>query len=203
MGVALSQDLRRRIVAAVEDGSSIRKAAARYSVSISAVLKLIRRVRKSAAAHALKQRSHPTNPFHSECAVFSTRAAQPRVSPRGTPSALHPGGGAPSKEEAPDCEDDHGSDYRPEESSPSIRIVPTRLLSKRGSDESPGNSEKDCYQEARGLLPSWGDQPCEQTREKPEEGSPEEIQMRSPTQEKPSSWSVAGCPHLSCGGQGR
>ena len=45
MTAPLSQDLRRRIVAAVECGSSIRKAAARYSVSNSAAIKLIRRVR--------------------------------------------------------------------------------------------------------------------------------------------------------------
>ena len=45
MTAPLSQDLRRRIVVAVAGGSSIRKAAARYSVSISAAIKLIRRVR--------------------------------------------------------------------------------------------------------------------------------------------------------------
>jgi putative transposase len=45
MTAPLSQDLRRRIVTAVEGGSSIRKAAARYSVSISAAIKLMRRVR--------------------------------------------------------------------------------------------------------------------------------------------------------------
>ena len=41
----ISMDLRRRIVVAVESGSSIRQAAARYSVSISAAIKLMRRVR--------------------------------------------------------------------------------------------------------------------------------------------------------------
>jgi transposase len=45
MTAPLSQDLRRRIVVAVESGSSIRQAAARYSVSISAAIKLMRRVR--------------------------------------------------------------------------------------------------------------------------------------------------------------
>ena len=45
MTAPLSQDLRRRIVVAVEGGSSVRKAAARYSVSISAAIKLMRRVR--------------------------------------------------------------------------------------------------------------------------------------------------------------
>src|SRR5688572_28149832 len=80
------------------------------------------------------------------------------------------------KEEAPDRQDNDGSDYRTNEPSPSICIVPTRLLSKRGSDESPGISEKGCHQEARGLLPSWGDQPRDQTYEKPEECSPQEVQ---------------------------
>src|SRR5215213_764019 len=45
MTAPLSQDLRRRIVVAVDGGSSIRQAAVRYSVSISAAIKLIRRVR--------------------------------------------------------------------------------------------------------------------------------------------------------------
>jgi transposase len=41
MTTPLSQDLRRRIVRAVEKGSSIRQAAARYEVSPSAAVKLI------------------------------------------------------------------------------------------------------------------------------------------------------------------
>ncbi|WP_425487132.1 helix-turn-helix domain-containing protein [Microvirga arsenatis] len=40
-------DLRQRIVAAVEEGSSIRQAARRSSVSVSAAIKLMRRVRKT------------------------------------------------------------------------------------------------------------------------------------------------------------
>jgi transposase len=47
MTAPLSQDLRRRLVAAVEGGSSIRKAAGRYSVSVSAAIKLMRRVRET------------------------------------------------------------------------------------------------------------------------------------------------------------
>jgi putative transposase len=47
MTAPLSQDLRQRLVAAVEDGSSIRKAAVRYSVSVSAAIKLMRRVRET------------------------------------------------------------------------------------------------------------------------------------------------------------
>ena len=41
----LSQDLRARIVRAVADGSSVRKAAIRFEVSASAAIKLMQRVR--------------------------------------------------------------------------------------------------------------------------------------------------------------
>jgi putative transposase len=47
MTTPLSQDLRRRIVRAVEKGSSIRQAAARYEVSPSAAVKLMRRLRQT------------------------------------------------------------------------------------------------------------------------------------------------------------
>jgi putative transposase len=47
MTAPLSQDLRRRIARAVEKGSSIRQAAARYEVSPSAAVKLMQRVRKT------------------------------------------------------------------------------------------------------------------------------------------------------------
>ena len=47
MPAPLSQDLRERIVRAVEKGSSIRQAALRFAVSPSAAVKLMRRVRAS------------------------------------------------------------------------------------------------------------------------------------------------------------
>jgi transposase len=47
MTTPLSQDLRRRIVRAVEKGSSIHQAAARYEVSPSAAVKLMRRLRET------------------------------------------------------------------------------------------------------------------------------------------------------------
>jgi transposase len=50
MTAPLSQDLRERIVRAVEGGSSIRRAAARYEVSPSAAVKLMRRVRETGSA---------------------------------------------------------------------------------------------------------------------------------------------------------
>ena len=46
MAAPLSQDLRRRLVHAVEAGSSAREAARRFAVSESAAIKLIRRVRE-------------------------------------------------------------------------------------------------------------------------------------------------------------
>jgi transposase len=50
MTAPLSQDLRARIVRAVESGSSIRQAAARYEVSPSAAVKLMRRVHETGSA---------------------------------------------------------------------------------------------------------------------------------------------------------
>jgi transposase len=47
MTAPLSQDLRRRIARAVANGSSIRRAAARYEVSPSAAVKLMQRVRET------------------------------------------------------------------------------------------------------------------------------------------------------------
>lgn len=45
MAAPLSQDLRRRLVQAIEAGSSARQAAARFAVSRTAVHRLMRRVR--------------------------------------------------------------------------------------------------------------------------------------------------------------
>ena len=47
MTAPLSQDLRRRLVRAVDEGSSAREAAARFDVSASAAIKLVRRVRET------------------------------------------------------------------------------------------------------------------------------------------------------------
>lgn len=47
MAAPLSQDLRRRLVQAVEGGSSAREAARRFAVSESAAIKLVRRVRET------------------------------------------------------------------------------------------------------------------------------------------------------------
>lgn len=50
MPAPISLDLRRRIVQAVEDGSSIRAAARRFAVSPSAAIKLMQRVRATGSA---------------------------------------------------------------------------------------------------------------------------------------------------------
>jgi putative transposase len=54
MTAPLSQDLRRRLVRAVEEGSSAREAAARFEVSASAAIKLVRRVRATGSTEPAK-----------------------------------------------------------------------------------------------------------------------------------------------------
>ena len=54
MTAPLSQDLRRRLVRAVENGSSARAAAARFDVSASAAIKLVRRVRETGSTAPAK-----------------------------------------------------------------------------------------------------------------------------------------------------
>ncbi len=54
MAAPLSQDLRRRIVGAVDDGSSARAAAARFEVSVSAAIKLVRRARETGSTEPKK-----------------------------------------------------------------------------------------------------------------------------------------------------
>jgi transposase len=52
MAAPLSQDLRKRLVGAVEEGCSAREAAARFEVSASAAIKLMRRVRQTGSQGA-------------------------------------------------------------------------------------------------------------------------------------------------------
>ena len=54
MTAPLSQDLRQRIVRAVEAGSSRRQAAERFEVSPSAAIKLMRRVRETGSTEPAK-----------------------------------------------------------------------------------------------------------------------------------------------------
>jgi transposase len=54
MTAPLSQDLRKRLVRTVEEGSSAREAAARFAVSPSAAIKLVRRVRETGSTEPAK-----------------------------------------------------------------------------------------------------------------------------------------------------
>ena len=54
MTAPLSRDLRERIVRAVEGGSSIRQAAARFQVSASAAIKLMQRLRRTGSTAPAK-----------------------------------------------------------------------------------------------------------------------------------------------------
>jgi putative transposase len=54
MTAPLSADLRGRLVRAVEEGSSARAAAARFAVSASAAIKLVRRVRETGSTEPAK-----------------------------------------------------------------------------------------------------------------------------------------------------
>ena len=58
MTAPLSQDLRERIVHAVEDGSTIRQAARRFAVSASAAIKLMQRVRQTGSTVPAKIGGH-------------------------------------------------------------------------------------------------------------------------------------------------
>jgi transposase len=58
MPAPLSQDLRDRVVRAVESGSSIRQAALRFDVSPSAAVKLMRRVRETGSPAPVRFGGH-------------------------------------------------------------------------------------------------------------------------------------------------
>ena len=58
MTAPLSVDLRRRLVRAVEAGSSAREAARRFEVSAPAAIKLVRRVRETGSAAPAKVGGH-------------------------------------------------------------------------------------------------------------------------------------------------
>lgn len=59
MVVRLSQDLRRRLVQAVEQGSSARAAARRFAVSEAAAIKLVCRVRETGSTAPARRGQAP------------------------------------------------------------------------------------------------------------------------------------------------
>ena len=58
MAATLSQELRRRLVQAVEAGSSAREAARRFAVSESAAIKLVRRVHETSSIAPARTGGH-------------------------------------------------------------------------------------------------------------------------------------------------
>jgi putative transposase len=78
MTTPLSQDLRQRIVRAVEAGSSRRQAAERFEVSPSAAIKLMRRVRETGSTEPAKVGGyrHPLLEAHADDlrAIVSSKA---------------------------------------------------------------------------------------------------------------------------------
>ena len=77
MPAPMSMDLRRRIVRAVERGSSIRAAARRFAVSPSMAIKLIQRVRRTgspAPARAGGQRRRLLQAYQGEIAALVAAA---------------------------------------------------------------------------------------------------------------------------------
>ena len=90
MTAALSGDLRGRIVAAAEGGSSVRQAAARFAVSPSAAVKLMRRVRETGSAAPGRVGGHraPVLGPH-EAFLRSLLSAEPGATLREVQAELH------------------------------------------------------------------------------------------------------------------
>ena len=80
MTAPLSQDLRHRIMRAVEAGSSARAAAARFEVSASAAIKLVRRVRQTGSPAPAQVGGHrrPVLEPHADLIRFLVEA-RPRI----------------------------------------------------------------------------------------------------------------------------
>ena len=89
MTAPLSQDLRGRIVRAVEAGSSARAAAARFEVSPSAAIKLVRRVRQTGSPAPAQVGGHrrPVLEPHADL-IRSLVAERPRITLAELRSAL-------------------------------------------------------------------------------------------------------------------
>jgi transposase len=82
MAAPLSKDLRRRIVAAIEDGTSRRAAAGRCSVSESCAIKLKQRWQKTGSVTPAQMGSHRKVPLHGrEAQVRDLVTSQPLTCP--------------------------------------------------------------------------------------------------------------------------
>jgi hypothetical protein len=82
MAAPLSKDLRRRIVAAVEDGTLRRAAAARFSVSQSCAIRLMRRWQKTGSLAPAQMGGHRKALLHGHAAkVRDLVTSQPDMTP--------------------------------------------------------------------------------------------------------------------------
>jgi transposase len=89
MTAPLSQDLRERIVHAVEDGSTMRQAARRFAVSASAAIKLMQRMRQTGSTAPAKIGGHrrPILEPHADT-LRALVASQPGITLREIKAAL-------------------------------------------------------------------------------------------------------------------
>ena len=98
MTAPLSQDLRQRIVRAVDAGSSIRQAAKRFEVSASAAIKLMQRVRQTGRTEPAKIGGdrRPLLEAHADDlrAIVSMKADHAARDQAGAGGARHRGQGA-------------------------------------------------------------------------------------------------------------
>src|SRR5260370_6002680 len=91
MPAPLSRDLRERIVAAVESGSSMRGAAARFAVSPSSAIKLMARGRATGSVAPARYGGHPRAVLAPHQGVARALvAAQPGITPAQIPAELRP-----------------------------------------------------------------------------------------------------------------
>src|SRR5207245_10042095 len=81
MPAPLSRDLRERIVEAVEGGSSMRRAAARFAVSASSAIKLMARVRATGSVAPARYGGHPRPLLRPARARLRGVAAGPPANP--------------------------------------------------------------------------------------------------------------------------
>ncbi|MBD2745790.1 helix-turn-helix domain-containing protein [Microvirga sp. BT688] len=112
MATPLPQDLRQRIVRAVEKGSSIRQAAARYEVSPSAAEKLMRRLRETASVPPDRVGGHrrPVLEPHQDLLRTLVEAKSGITRPEDPCRTAHPRNrGVGALDHSPDAQT-HGSD---------------------------------------------------------------------------------------------
>jgi len=90
MTAPLSQDLRERIVHAVEDGSTIRQAGRRFAVSAAAAIKLMERVRQTGSTAPAKIGGHrrPILEPHADT-LRAIAASNPGITLKQMRDALH------------------------------------------------------------------------------------------------------------------